>query len=481
MSKGKNIGYGVHIGLFVGVLATAGTLFFVLPEITVSEVEKRKLSPFPHYSLDSLFYGSYMDSVDLYIADHFPYREDWMELNFYLRDLRGKQNEEEAFYEAPALNVEIDKEEDQELIEDTTTVLDPDEEFREEKVERNNGILISDGQALQIFGGNDQMAAAYAKTVNMYRDELGDSVKIFTVVIPTPAEFYLPSKYDHLKGKERKNLNKICESLNPGITCVDAYSKMEANQDKYLYFRTDHHWTGLGAYYAYTAFCESAGITPPSLSQMERNVKKNFFGSLYQLTKNQQLAENPDSVEYWKVPNSYTVERFEKWDQFTPLKGSLYAEYASGGNSYGVFLGGDKALMVVETGNRNGKVAMILKNSYGNPFSTYFAYNFERVVIVDYRYFSRGVIPVMQYYGVNHLVFINGAMSANTPYHINRIRRIMNAPAGVRVLEPPLRDTIPDNTDTLEVDTPDTTANPDNIVPVDSLNSPPDTTSGNNE
>ena len=85
---------------------------------------------------------------------------------------------------------------------------------------------------------------------------------------------------------------------------VDAYSKLEAHKDEYLYFRSDHHWTALGAYYAYTAFCESAGLKAEPLSKFESGEYTGFLGSLYSAIKaypqSQALADNPDTVQFWR-------------------------------------------------------------------------------------------------------------------------------------------------------------------------------------
>ena len=323
-------GYYIHISSFVLFLSTIGILFFVFPKKETSVVENRNLAQFPKFIDSSLFNGSYMKDIDLYVADNFPLREDLVKFSFLLSDIRGLQRNDEAFYEAVDVAVEIDEEEDQELIEDTTTVLDPDETFEDERGERNDGILFADDQAMQIFGGNNNMAAAYAKSINMYRSALADDIQIYACVVPTATDFYLPDRYAHLRGREKVNLEHICSSMDPGIICVDAYSNLEAHKDEYLFFRSDHHWTGLGAYYAYSSLCETMGIQPPQLSQMTRKVRKNFLGSLYQLTLNQQLRENPDSVEYWKIPNHYSVELYTRTNQYDAVPGHLYAEWAGG-------------------------------------------------------------------------------------------------------------------------------------------------------
>jgi hypothetical protein len=99
------------------------------------------------------------------------------------------------------------------------------------------------------------------------------------------------------------------------------------------------------------------------------------------------LKDNPDTVDYWKIPGKYKTSAWYKGSE-KPHGGSIYAEGASGANGYGVFLGGDFPLMKIESDVKNGKKAVVVKNSYGNPFSTYLPYHYETVWVVDYRYYA---------------------------------------------------------------------------------------------
>lgn len=446
--KGNRVSAIVFIVLFIGILATMGVLFFLLPAQTQSEVEKRNLEEFPSFSDTSFWSGGFMKGVDLYIADHFPFRENLMQLSFALKEMRGHQNKEEAFYEASAPVEDI--EEIQEVIADTATQLKPQEEFVEEKVEKNKGVLIYNGRALQIFGGNETMAKAYASAINAYYKELKGIVDIYVTVVPSAGEFYMPEKYAHLEGKEKTNIGQIYANLTPGIQGVDAHKLLFEHQDEYLYFRTDHHWTGLGAYYAYRAWCNAAGIKAMELSALEhKTIKGPFLGSLYHHTMDPRLAETPDTVHYWKVPGEQKTVKFKKQSQHKEEPGNLWVEFAKGVNSYAVFLGADWPLMISTTNVRNGRVALIVKNSYGNPFSTYFAAHFEKLIIMDYRYCERGVMSLIKEHKVTDLIFLNGAFTANTGYHIQRIRRVMYGTTGKVTFEKPqedIKETIRDST-----------------------------------
>ena len=87
-------------------------------------------------------------------------------------------------------------------------------------------------------------------------------------------------------------------SLDSNIKKVWAIDEIRKHRTEYIYFNTDHHWTSLGAYYAYRAFCFTAGLTPVSLDTIAYKTKPSFLGSLYRLTRDPGLQSNPDSVRY---------------------------------------------------------------------------------------------------------------------------------------------------------------------------------------
>ncbi len=430
----QNKFYLVYIALFICLLTTGGIAFLVLPHKKTSDVERRELASFPKFSTDGFWKGEFMQGIDMYVADNFALREHWMEFSMKLEDWRGIKNEKEAFYEAEPM-VEDEPEQIEKVVKDTASTLQPKEEFPEEKVEKNKGLLIYNNRALQVFGGNSTMAKAYADAINSYVDDLKDVVNIYVTVVPSAGEFYMPQKYSHLKGREKENIEQIYSFLNDYVRPVDAYSVLKAHEDEYLYFRTDHHWTGLAAYYAYTAWCKKAKVKPIALNEMDHKEIPGFYGSLYAQTRDPKLAEKPDTVHYWKVPGNHNTTKFIKTNQFKEVAGALYAESARGMNSYSVFLGADWPLMVCKTPLNNGRRAIIVKNSYGNPFATYFSAHFETLLILDYRYCERGISSLIKEYGITDLIFINGAFSANTGYHIQRIRRMLHATTGKVILE----------------------------------------------
>ncbi|MCA6361749.1 MAG: hypothetical protein IM638_01810 [Bacteroidetes bacterium] len=417
----------INFVLFGTVLTGCGVLFFVLPKINSSVVENRRLTPFPQFSWHSFFEGHFTDSLDQYVADHFAFREELVSTSFQLAEWRGIPNREVKFYDAsqlaknkPGIITAESALNDTLAAADTATV--------NENGDIIANMVVHNGMAIQYFGGNATMAARYAQAINKFRAALPASVRIYDVVVPSHYDLYMPDAFRRSSNSEKKNIDVIYSNLLPGIIAVDAWTPMMAHRNEYLFFRTDHHWTGAGAYYAYAATAERAGMQPLALSQMQTRIQNNWLGSLYALTRDERLKEKPDTAICYMVPNSVKTFRYTDENITKPIPASLYFK----GGGYGMYLGGDFPLMKVETTNRTGRSVVIIKNSYGNAFSPYFAANFDKVYIIDYRYFNHNLPDFVRENGITDVVFINGSFSANTSWHIMRIEKLLKgaAPAG---------------------------------------------------
>jgi hypothetical protein len=412
----------INLMVFGTVLTVTGILFFAFPKINSSLVENRRLTPFPQFSWHSFFEGQFTDSLDLYVADHFAFREQLVSTSFKLAQWRGIPNKEVKFYDAPQLKKDNPKAAtpgipataaDSLAAADTTAV--------NENGDIITNMVVHNGMAIQYFGGNATMAARYAQAINKFRTALPASVRIYNVVVPSHYDLYMPAEFKRSSNSEKKNIDIIYSNLNPGIIAVDAWTPMMAHKDEYLFFRTDHHWTGAGAYYAYAATAERAGMQPLPLSQMQTRVQKNWLGSLYALTRDERLKEHPDTAVCYMIPNSVKTTRYTDENITKPIPASLYFK----GGGYGMYLGGDFPLMKIETGNRIGRSVVIIKNSYGNAFAPYFAANFDKVFIIDYRYYNHSLPDLVKENGITDVVFINGSFSANTSWHIMRIEKLL--------------------------------------------------------
>jgi len=383
MTKTENTINIINVTVFTLVLGIGGLASLSMKKQAVSEIENRQLTPFPAYSDSALWNGNYFRQVDQYYADNFPLRNRWINVSGSFRNKFGFESGDIKIYE-PANDAEANE------ITDTTknTVNSgplPDDGAVGEVKKR---LFVFKNRAFEMFGGSTAMGKSYANVINSY-NRLGiPDLQVYNLIIPVALEFELTEKYKKLQKPNRPAIESIYNELDSTIKKVWAIDEIRKHREEYIYFNTDHHWTSLGAYYAYRAFCETAGLTPVSLDTVRYKVKSTFLGSLYRLTRDPKLKENPDSVKYYLFRDSVrfyigSSNSLTYWG-----KSKMYGEGANGSNSYSVFLQGDLPIVKMETQHNNGRKIAIVKESYGNAFAPFLVNNYEKIIVVDQRYYT---------------------------------------------------------------------------------------------
>jgi len=419
MTKTENTINIINVTVFTLVLGIGGLASLSMKKQAVSEIENRQLTPFPAYSDSALWSGNYFRQVDQYYADNFPLRNRWINVSGSFRNKFGFESGDIKIYE-PANDAEANE------ITDTTknTVNSgplPDDGAVGEVKKR---LFVFKNRAFEMFGGSTAMGKSYANVINSY-NRLGiPGLQVYNLIIPVALEFELTEKYKKLQKPNRPAIESIYNELDSTIKKVWAIDEIRKHREEYIYFNTDHHWTSLGAYYAYRAFCETAGLTPVSLDTVRYKVKSTFLGSLYRLTRDPKLKENPDSVKYYLFRDSVrfyigSSNSLTYWG-----KSKMYGEGANGSNSYSVFLQGDLPIVKMETQHSNGRKIVIVKESYGNAFAPFLVNNYEKIIVVDQRYYTGDFVAMLKKEGINELLFINNIFAAHTPFHIEKIKRL---------------------------------------------------------
>lgn len=403
--------------IFCSVLTFLGMLYLFLPADKLSIEEKRRLTPFPDFTIEAIKSGDFMDSLDSYAADHFPFRKMFMSVSVFLKSKKGIVNEKETFY----TNVEpIDQLNSEEKQEEVSKIQKIEGDSKNSK-----GLVVINGQAFQLFTNDHPQNSKLASIINSYEQFFKDSVKIYNLIVPTPTDFMLNDDYEEYIGLEKENIETTESKLSSDVKKVNVYAELLKHKDEYIFYRTDHHWTALGAYYGYVAFCETKGITPIKLSDMEKSyLNEKFLGTHYLKTKDFRLASNPDRIDYWIPPVESKAIRYKDGESD---KVPVYKKEGIEINPYLVFLGGDEPLIQLKSKEiNNNKTILIVKNSYGNPFSPYFTANYENVIVMDYRYTDRSVKDIVKEFNVTDIVIVNGIFSANTISHLNRLQTILS-------------------------------------------------------
>lgn len=444
------------VAVCVLLILVIGILAWALPQPTYSEYEKRDLNQMPEFSVESLFKGEYTLGVELAYADTFTFREAFVRLQAAIEEARGIRVEGAAIYGPVPGNTEDEivppsSETESQPSTDSSSVTESQPEVPSSGVSSENGsfsqeessepevpedeeatgetvagIFVYKGIGFELFGGSKSAAEYYASVINKYGDAFGSSVNVYNMLIPKHAEFYpFPRKYANLSNSEKDSIDYIYSMVDSDVTTVDAYSVLEEHSDEYIYFNTDHHWTGLGAYYAYTAFMDAAGLSYYDYDSYTKHVIENFRGTLYAGTNDQSMYDNPDHVEWCEFPVSNKTWQYNKGDLANYFASSVMAGYAKGANAYGVFLGGDFPLTVIKTDVNNGRKLVIIKESYGNAPATYIASGFEETYVVDERYYDGNLVDLVNSRGITDVLVINNVAAANTKFHIRNIEGLL--------------------------------------------------------
>lgn len=444
-----------------GVIALTAVMLAVLPRPEVSELEKRELAPMPEFSAESLFSGEYFSGIAEHFSDTVPFREQLVVLNSRMKKAMGisaptfygtvdivADDEGNSLEDEP---VQITPQQTEPVMQQTDAADDsPDEAASEPAVSEtttasettgiadfsNNGIVVDgvkmygEDAGVMLFGGNKKQGARYAEIINKFKASL-ENVNVYNMVVPTSVEFYLPKKYSKYSSSEKDSIDYIYSCLSPDIIPIDAYSKIAEHTDEYIYLRTDHHWAPLGAYYAYTAFCEALGMEYHPITDYTEKVKQGFVGSLYGYTNDITLANAPEEFHYFLPPDvTYSVQTYN-YATLAPNKGgALFHEYVEGANCYGMFLGADAIHTKITTSTQNGRKIVVFKESYGNAFVPFLVNNFEQIYVIDIRYFGTNAVDYIKKIGATDVLFIDNCFAANTSSLIKHIEDLYSSPTG---------------------------------------------------
>ncbi|MBE7045981.1 MAG: hypothetical protein E7396_01050 [Ruminococcaceae bacterium] len=410
--------------LYIFVITAIFTCAFVqialLPRSVVSERENRKLAEFPKFSISSLLDGTFTSDINVYFSDTVPNRDHLTEQSAAIKDKSGfrvggikihKPVTDETNQQQKAVEEEINEDGVKEIKKTEANI-----NLDDNATLGRNGILVSGTRGLMLFGGDKTAGKNYAEVVNEYKRQLGENVNVYCVPIPTSIEFYCPPSYKDQTISELDSINNILGNLEDGIKGVDVYTPLSKHCDEEIYFRTDHHWAPLGAYYAAESFAKVAKVDFKKLDDYEKVVKKGFVGTLYNFSGDIVLKQNPEDFVYYKPKNvEYTTTYYPPYSMDMPTSGDFFQEYDNVSPLlYNTFMGGDDHITHVHSNVNNGRRLVIFKDSYGNAFSSFIIGSFEDLYVIDMRYFQLNSIEFMKKYQITDVAFVNNVFHTDT-------------------------------------------------------------------
>lgn len=434
-----------NISVIASVMAFASLFLILGKRPTTDEDERRELAAMPEFTWESYFDGSFTGGVSAFFNDAVPGRSVFKNFIALFRtklgieydgvqivgklpvidDDTGSSTPSGTNQSSQSTSSSTRTEQSTQSTAKTsnstvtsTSTEPPEPPDGDGDMSGTVFVLKDEGRGISLFGGGRAAGQDYAETVNEFKARLGDGVNVYSMVIPTAGSYYLPKKYQNLMASERDSIDHINSFLD-GVTPIDAYSVLASHTDEYIYFRTDHHWTQLGAYYAAEEFAKTAGVPFAPLSEYETTTREGMLGSLYGYSGNSvYLKKNPDTFTFYKPTNEFTAMAYDPNYQ-NPYKMPLILSdaYFSLNNSYMIY-GGDMQINHVTTDCENGRRLVIIGDSYDNAMFLNLTSSFSEIWVVDMRanmptpYFNLNIIDFIEKNEATDVLFAMDTFSA---------------------------------------------------------------------
>ena len=356
--------------VFAMVIIIADACLIIMHEKTFSETENRMLQQFPKFKKETLLSGKFMTQSEDFVADQFFLRDYWIGIKLKADKVIGRQT--------------------------------------------SNGVILGkDGYLIE-----DSVApapASFEKNLNAIQTfaEKHDDLKIVMTVVPNAVSIcdqLLPENMPVHSQKE--DLAAIKKAVSKSLTYVDLTSTLSAHKDEYIYYRSDHHWTSLGAKYAFEAMKESLGTseltgdlgtdTPEAFLNVY-NVTESFSGTMASSSGDFSVMDSIDIYVYEIEDFQYVVEYTDAQKKSATVFNSAALSQK---NKYEVFLGGNHPQINIKTTNLNKRNLLILKDSYANAFIPFLLPYYQTITIVDPRYYSDDLEKLIADTGITDILFL---------------------------------------------------------------------------
>jgi len=341
-SKKYSIFITALFSVFVGGLFIA---FLLSPKREFSDTENRVLAGAPELSWETVADGSYMEELETYIADQFPLRDMWIVIKSSCEYALGKREFNDVYLSGDTLISKVEQ---------------PDQNL----VDRNLGYL-----------------EGFVQSVGK---------PVYLAIIPTAAEIWKDKLPEGAPSFDQQAFLQQLQQ-NTSANWVDVLSALQQHKEEEIFYRTDHHWTSLGAYYGYAAFMNAAGRTPLPLEQLTpTTVSTSFNGTLYSSSGIRWLPS--DSIQTYISAEGIKVTSYP---QGQPVPGVLYEEsFLEKKDKYSMFMGGNTPMHVIENPKAEGGSLLVIRDSYMDSELPFLAQEYSKITVLDLRYYHSSIKEV---------------------------------------------------------------------------------------
>lgn len=364
----------------VGIIFILTLFLFLIINVIVPDREKsvqenRMLATKPKFRLSSLISGDYDEKFEAYMDDQFVERDMWRKLKVTVDRIGGSRLE--------------------------------------------NGVYIgTNGQLLeQIEVADENHLAANIKAIKSF-SESQSKIPVRMMLVPDAANVLNHSLPALAKPEDQTQMfSMVRKDLGDSVEWIDVSTELNKHKTEKIYYKTDHHWTTLGAFYAFQAAAPSLGIEGDLSGKYVSYAVSDSFNGMLASKSGVNLGEKEQIDIY--VPTEEDTDLIVDYVDEGKRSTSLYdSSKLKEKDQYTVFLGGNSSLLDIRTVSTSTKRLLLVKDSFANSFIPFLTPYYREIVVVDPRYYSGTINDLMDSYRISEVLFL---YSGNTFFKDNNI------------------------------------------------------------
>lgn len=364
-------------GIFLVFLTVAFAFNLFSKDKEYSESENRMLAQKPEFSVANLTSGKYMKDMEDYVTDQFFIRDKWINLKV-LEDLALGKRESNGVY------------------------IGKKDHLMEIPTAPNQKALDNNLDAISNF-------SASHPDINTVMSLVPNAAYIYDQFLPKNA----PVR------DQEKDIKYVMNAVSTSLNFVDLTKTMSSHKEEEIYYKTDHHWTTLGARYAFDALSTALGIEGSTQEYNIYPVTHSFQGTLASKSGYDKAL---DTIEIY-VPQGVNTECVVNFIDEGKKTASVYDSAAlKNKDKYEVFFGGNHARVDISTPMEEKKNLLLFKDSYANCFIPFLIPYYRNIIVIDPRYFYDDIESLISDNEITDILFL---YNVNTFLGDNSLRDVL--------------------------------------------------------
>ncbi len=273
-----------------------------------------------------------------------------------------------------------------------------------------NGVFVLKDRLIQKVEDYDRtLVAKNVNAINQFAKRVG--IPCAMMLVPTACEIQKDQLDSNAPVLNQKMLiESVYSRMDGQLSTIDAYSPLYSSKDEYIYYKTDHHWTSLGAYLGYSAASKALGYQSVPLNSFDiQHASHDFYGTLYSKVIYDQTG--PDTIDYYSYPKGTSVSKVvvDNGREKKEYDSMYFREYLDQKDKYSSFLGSNQPFVTVRSNAPGGKKLLVIKDSYAHSLVPFLTQHYSEITMVDMRYINVNLKDKLKLEDYDQVLFLYNA------------------------------------------------------------------------